>query len=113
MKTTLSKSLKPTAPFLLFALILCSPLANRAQTKDARAEIVASGGAFTLEKVVAAGGGTKKDAAPFNENGTTGQAAAGIRSTGGGFALYSGFWTPDSLAPTAASAVVGGRVLTA
>ena len=84
-----------------------------AQEKTAlTAEIVASGGTFALEKAVTAGGGVKKEIAPLNENGTTGQAAAGVKSAGGQFTLHSGFWTPDDFAPTASSAVVGGRILT-
>lgn len=75
-------------------------------------EIVASGGQFILEKTVIAGGGTRKETLPVSENGTTGQAVAGVRSSGGNFSLYSGFWTPENFTPTAASAVVGGRVLT-
>jgi hypothetical protein len=86
----------------------------QAQDKNApTAEIVASGGQFVLQKTVTAGGGVKKEVLPINENGTTGQTVAGVKSTGGSFSLYSGFWTPDDFAPTAASAVVGGRVLTA
>lgn len=76
-------------------------------------EIVASGGSFVLEKTVTAGGGNAKQTASVSENGTTGQAAAGVKSAGGAFTLYSGFWTPGDFAPTAAQAVVGGRVLTA
>jgi hypothetical protein len=85
----------------------------KAQDKNApTAEIVASGGQFILGKAVTAGGGVKKETAPISESGTSGQAAAGVKSTGGSFGLYSGFWTPEDFAPTAASAVVGGRVVT-
>jgi hypothetical protein len=35
-----------------------------------------------------------------------------VHSTGGGFSLYTGFWTPETLAPTAATAIAGGRVTT-
>jgi hypothetical protein len=62
---------------------------------------------------VTAGGGQAKQISQFSENGTTGQTIAGVRSTGGNFAVHSGFWTPETLAPTAANAVVGGRILTA
>ena len=93
--------------FLFFAAV-------KAQEKTAQTtEIVASGGAFTLEKAVMAGGGANKELLPLNETGTTGQAVAGVRSTGGQFSLYAGFWTPDDFAPTAAAVVVGGRILTA
>jgi hypothetical protein len=85
----------------------------KAQEKSApAAEIVASGGQFTLEKTVLAGGGNQMSQVGLNQSGTTGQTLAGVRSTGAAFALYSGFWTPDNLTPTAASAVVGGRILT-
>ena len=89
-------------------------MAATAQEKTTQTpEIAASGGAFTLEKTVTAGGGVGKTVGAVSENGTTGQAAAGARSTGGRFSVYSGFWTPDDLAPTAANAAVGGRILTA
>ena len=114
MKKTRNKTLKSTLPVLLFALVLFSTFASRAQTnKETEQQIVASGGTFTLEKTVTAGGGAKKELLPLSETGTTGQAVAGVKSAGGNFALYSGFWTPDDFAPTAASAVVGGRILTA
>jgi hypothetical protein len=99
--------------FWLAAIVLL-PASIIAQNKPAQAaEIVASGGPFTLEKSVTAGGGIKKEVSPLNENGTSGQTVAGVRSTGGSFSLYSGFWTPDDFAPTAANAVLGGRILTA
>lgn len=96
-----------------FGLFIVTVKAQEVKETDKAPEIVASGGTFTLEKAVTAGGGVKKDVAPINENGTTGQAIAGVRSTGGNFSLSAGFWTPETLAPTAASAVVGGRILTA
>ena len=101
-------------PVLLLA-ILFLPSASRAQPDKAenQSEIVASGGSFTLEKTVTAGGGGAKQSATFIENGTTGQTIAGTRSTGGDFSLYSGFWTPENFVPTSANAVVGGRILTA
>jgi len=96
------------------AIFSLSALPAQAQKEENPAtEIVASGGTFTLEKTVTAGGGMKKENSPLSENGTTGQTAAGLRSTGGNFTLYSGFWTPDNFAPTAANALVSGRVLTA
>jgi hypothetical protein len=49
----------------------------------------------------------------LGEYGTTGQSIAGIQSNGGQFSLYSGFWTPEEFAPTAASVVVSGRIKTA
>lgn len=99
--------------FIIVVLLLMLLGASvRAQT-GADSELRSSGGTFVLTKSVIAGGGKEKHLAPFNENGTSGQAAAGIRSSGGNFSLYSGFWTPESFAPTAATAVAGGRILTA
>lgn len=91
----------------IIAFILLSSFSARAQ------EIAATGGNFTLQKTALAGGGSRSQNASINQNGTTGQTIAGTRSTGGQFSLYSGFWTPDDFAPTAATAVVGGRILTA
>jgi hypothetical protein len=101
--------------FLFLALIVfCLLVVARGQTKDSETqEIIASGGTFTLEKAVIAGGGAEKQILLVSENGTTGQAIAGYRSNGGAFTLYSGFWTPADLAPTAAHVVVGGQVKTA
>ncbi|HEY0458659.1 MAG TPA: carboxypeptidase-like regulatory domain-containing protein [Pyrinomonadaceae bacterium] len=115
MKDKLNNLFKLTVTALLFALVLFFPIDAFAQTKETETptEIVASGGSFTLEKTVTAGGGGAKRLSPMSETGTTGQTIAGIRSTGGQFAVYSGFWTPDTFAPTAANVVVGGRILTA
>ena len=93
---------------IYIALICLLLVSAKAQTP----EIVASGGQFILEKSVTAGGGNAKQNLSLSENGTSGQTAAGVKSAGGSFTLYSGFWTPGDFAPTAASAVVGGRVLT-
>jgi len=73
----------------------------------------ASGGSFTLEKSVTAGGGSRMTQSSLNQSGTTGQPAAGVKSSAANFTLYAGFWTPDNFTPTAATAVVGGRILTA
>lgn len=96
----------------LLSILLFFVAAN-AQKVETSTEIVASGGTFKLEKAVTAGGGNQMSQSSINQNGTLGQSVAGLRSTGGNFTLYSGFWTPDDLAPTAANAVVGGRILTA
>ena len=94
-------------------LSLLSAFPARAQKVESSPEIVASGGTFTLEKTVTAGGGNRMSQAAFDQSGTAGQTVAGNRSTGGQFTLYPGFWTPENLAPTAANVVVGGRILTA
>lgn len=87
--------------FLLFVAL------SRAQTSS---EIVATGGSFQLERTSVAGGGGAKQMSTTIENGTAGQAVAGVRSMGGSFLVYGGFWTPDEFAPTAAHVSVGGRI---
>lgn len=105
---------KLNLPFILSILLISLfAFGARAQKAETAPEIIASGGAFALEKAVTAGGGSGKQSGALSENGTTGQTVAGVRSTGGNFSLYSGFWTPDDLAPTASSVVVGGRIFTA
>lgn len=98
---------------IITIMILLLAAMARAQTDTVPEEIKASGGTFTLEKTVTAGGGVNKTTSPLSENGTTGQTVAGGKSTGGNFMLYHGFWTPDIFAPTSANAVIGGRVSTA
>jgi len=88
--------------FLLFVVL------TRAQTTD----FVAAGGNFVIEKAAVAGGGKEKQMIGLTENGTTGQAVAGKTSSGGAFSIYSGFWTPESFAPTAAHVSVSGRITT-
>lgn len=73
---------------------------------------VASGGDFTLEKVVIAnGGGRSSDlTTTLGITGTIGQSAAGSAKMGTPFLHPVGFWTPDTLAPSAATSVVSGQV---
>src|SRR5215217_3266213 len=101
MKDKLNKLFKLTVTALLFALVWFFPFDAFAQTKETETptEIVASGGSFALEKTVMAGGGQAKQTSPMSESGTTGQTVAGVKSTGGNFTVYSGFWTPESFAP--------------
>lgn len=93
---------------VIVLLVLLFALSARAQT----GEFQAAGGSFILEKQVVAGGGNRMQQSSINQAGTAGQAIAGYKSSGGGFALSSGFWTPEDFAPTAANVVVGGRVKT-
>jgi len=75
---------------------------------------VASGGSYTLNQaVIAGGGGTSNDTVNNNYKleGTIGQPAAGISALGGTYGARSGFWAANPLAPTAAGATIGGRVL--
>ena len=65
---------------------------------------IASGGGFTLEKsVVAGGGGQQSTGGNFSLDGTIGQAAAGITSTGSPFAAASGFWNYSPSVPVVAT----------
>jgi len=103
----MKKYLKQTAVVLFIALVFFVLLVvvTRGQ--------VASGGQFSLQKRVIAGGGNEKQSAGSGEHGTTGQAVAGHHSFGAQFSLVSGCWTPDTVfPPTAASVTISGRVTT-
>jgi hypothetical protein len=95
---------------LLFALASAARAQEAAKTSD---ETPLSGGAFTISKTVIAAGGAPLQNQTTNLHGTIGQTVAGRVSTNEQFVLYSGFWTPEALAPTAAAVNVGGRVTTA
>jgi hypothetical protein len=75
---------------------------------------VATGGSYTLNQaVVAGGGGTSSDAVNNNYKveGTSGQPAAGTFSNVGSYSIRGGFWAANPFAPTAAGVSVSGRVL--
>lgn len=97
---------------IIVTLLLIFAVSVRAQTIEP-SEIQSSGGTFALAKTVVAGGGQAVQNASINAHGTSGQTVAGVSSIGGNFTLYSGFWTPETLAPTAANVAAGGRVTTA
>ncbi len=90
--------------FYILALLLVLAAAAHGQTS--------SGGAYTMTKTVVAGGGSDLQQNQMKAGNTAGQAVAGRTSTGGQFSIYSGFWTPDDFAPTAATATIGGRIRT-
>ena len=75
---------------------------------------IASGGTYSLEKTVTAGGGASGSAASVGGNytveGTIGQFAVGAASQNSPYTFYAGFWTPAPVAPTAAAVTLGGRV---
>ncbi len=99
------------SPSLCLALLLCFASAAHAQ--------VASGGTFTLEQSVLAGGGatstgTSATGTPLTLTGTIGQTTAGVVSRGGNrFAVRGGFWATNAPQPTAATAHIAGQVTTA
>ena len=69
-----------------------------------------SGGGFEItEAVIAAGGGSSSNGI-FEVETTLAQAASGGPMNGAPFSVTSGFWTFTPLAPTAAQAVISGRV---
>lgn len=114
MKRTITKNFDLLFFVVTVILILIFAVFAKAQSNEfPAAEIAAIGGAYTLEKAVVASGGVAKQGATFGEHGTTGQSIAGIKSSGGQFSLYSGFWTPEEFPPTAAAVTVGGRIKTA
>lgn len=87
------------------AIIMCLilPLAGASQ--------IASGGVYTLEKTVVAGGGGKSVGAAIEVESTVGQTAVGPQMSNGAYSLAGGFWTPASFGPTAANVPVSGRIL--
>ncbi|HNU08950.1 MAG TPA: carboxypeptidase-like regulatory domain-containing protein [Pyrinomonadaceae bacterium] len=107
----MKKLLEPIVSVLILALILF--ILFVAVSRGQSLGIVASGGQFALEKQIVAGGGNSMTQSAFVQQGTGGQPISGTRSAGGPFQLYSGFWTPDDLVPTAATASISGRVITA
>jgi len=70
-----------------------------------------SGGAFTIEKSVIAGGGGRSASGSFLLNGTIAESVAGARSTGGTFDLAGGFWGGRAEVPSS-NVSVSGRVTT-
>ncbi len=102
------RRIEPVISIIILALILFFVFVG-----ITRGQSGASGGPFTVEKQVVAGGGNAMTQSNLDHGGTGGQTVAGIRSTGGSFQIYSGFWTPEDFAPTAATAVISGRVKTA
>jgi hypothetical protein len=93
--------------FIFGAIFLTATVLN-IQTIEAQ---VSTGGAFTLEQtVIAAGGANSTSGAEFTITGTIGQPFTGNGGQAAPFAHYSGFWTPPTLAPTAALVSIGGRI---
>ena len=87
----------------LFILAFSASLAGTAPAQ--------SGGSFQIEKSVIAGGGGQATGGAFVLNGTIGEHVSGTVSTGGSFALDSGFWGSGGSAPIP-TYTVSGRVLT-
>lgn len=71
-----------------------------------------TGGNFAVTESVLAGGGQQSAGGNFALDGTIGQGIAGNASSNSPFAVTSGFWNFTPLAPTAANASIGGRILT-
>jgi len=71
-----------------------------------------TGGSYQVEKSVVAPGGNRSNGGVYSLESTTGQARAGGLFNASTFSAYTGFWTPDNLAPTAAGVSVSGRVTT-
>jgi hypothetical protein len=103
----MKKQLRFSAAVIIAAVAFCGVV--RAQ--------VASNPPYTLEQsVISSGGGTTSGGAGdiYKIEGAIGQPVAGTNSTGGAmFSVRGGFFTPAPFAPTAATASVSGRILTA
>lgn len=76
---------------------------------------IATGGSYSLEQSVIAGGGASSSGGTYVLEGTIGQSVAGTRSAsdvpGPEYGLDPGFWQ-SNLVPTAAEVAVSGRVVT-
>ena len=70
-----------------------------------------SGGPYQIEKSVIASGGGTSSGGVFGLDGATGQSLAGGRFTGQPFSIYSGFFAPDPIVPTAAKVPISGKVM--
>src|SRR5262245_13938422 len=68
-------------------------------------------GNYQIEKSVIASGGGTSSGGSYSLEGTSGQPLAGGILYSGSFQLFSGFWTPAPLAPTAAPVTISGRVV--
>ncbi|HRI02793.1 MAG TPA: carboxypeptidase-like regulatory domain-containing protein [Pyrinomonadaceae bacterium] len=74
---------------------------------------ISTGGAYGMEQSVTASGGGSSNATIYKLEGTPGQPASGVTSTGGRYGSRGGFWQPMPLTPSAAGMTLSGRVLTA
>lgn len=86
---------------LIFAICLALPFFGTAQ----------SGGDFTITKSVIASGGGVNSGGDFSITTVNGQPAAGTRMLNPPFNIGTGFFAPPPLAPTAARAMIRGRVV--
>jgi hypothetical protein len=91
--------------YIIAILLALAPVSISAQ--------IAGGGAFTLEKSIVANGGGASSSGSFSVTATGGQSAAGTPAANAPFSQTAGFWTGETLAPTAALVSIGGNVLTA
>lgn len=87
---------------ILLTLVLFSAATANAQ----------SGGAYGITTSVVASGGGAMQGSGLKVDGTVAQPGAGDETANAPYVLRSGFWNP-LLAPTAATAAIGGRVVTA
>ena len=74
-----------------------SDLAGAAGAGDALAFAQSSGGAYVIDRVVIAGGGSPMSGGAYQVSGTFGQAATTRLSAQGLHGLSIGFWSPASL----------------
>ena len=70
---------------------------------------VATGGNYSLDQSVIAGGGGTSAGGVYAVTGAIGQAVAGTTSTNAPYSLHGGFFNQSVFAPTAAGVTVAGR----
>ena len=76
---------------------------------------IAQGGTYKLEQSVVAAGGASADASGnlYKLDSVIGEPVAGTTSSAGTYSVKGGFLSSPTIAPTAASVSISGRVLTA
>lgn len=105
MKNTVNKNRRGTQVLTFLVLMFVSVLGAAAQ--------IATGGSYTLDQSVIATGGGTSTAGSYKVEMTAGQSVAGQQAAQSPYSVHAGFWNAQPLAPSAANAVVSGRVTTA
>lgn len=73
---------------------------------------IISGGGYTIRQSSIAPGGGTSSGGSYSVTGTVGQTVSGTTSTQGPYKIEGGFWAPEMLVPTAATAQMAGKVRT-
>ncbi|HQZ82662.1 MAG TPA: carboxypeptidase-like regulatory domain-containing protein [Pyrinomonadaceae bacterium] len=91
---------------------LCISLAVAASSDAQSPPAATNAPQYVIQKQVIASGGGTMTSATYTVESTISQPTAGIQESTETDTAYVGFWIPEMLSPTAASATVSGRVIT-